>query len=55
MGVFIYLQPVVATIFAILVGTDTLSALRVGAACMIFIGVFLSTRKPKKANLPEHV
>lgn len=52
-GVFIYLQPVVATIFAILVGADTLNALRVGAAGMIFIGVFLSTRKPKKANLPE--
>ncbi|SDW51813.1 DMT family transporter [Aequorivita viscosa] len=46
-GVFIYLQPVVATIFAILVGADTLNALRVGAACMIFLGVFLSTRKPK--------
>lgn len=46
-GVFIYLQPVVATIFAIMAGADTLNALRVGAACMIFIGVFLSTRKPK--------
>lgn len=50
-GVFIYLQPVVATIFAILVGADTLSALRIGAASLIFIGVFLSTRKPKKAKL----
>lgn len=50
-GVFIYLQPVVATIFAILVGADTLSALRVGAAGLIFMGVFLSTRKPKKVNL----
>ena len=46
-GVFIYLQPVVATIFAIMAGADTLNALRVGAACMIFMGVFLSTRKPK--------
>ena len=46
-GVFIYLQPVVATIFAILAGADTLNALRLGAACLIFIGVFLSTRKPK--------
>lgn len=54
-GVFIYLQPVVATIFAILVGADTLSALRVGAACLIFVGVFLSTRKSKKINLPEQV
>lgn len=46
-GVFIYLQPLVATIFAILAGADTLNALRIGAACLIFMGVFLSTRKPK--------
>jgi drug/metabolite transporter (DMT)-like permease len=47
-GVFIYLQPVVATIFAILAGADTLNAIRIGAAAMIFMGVYLSTRKPKK-------
>ncbi|MCG2417561.1 DMT family transporter [Aequorivita sp. F47161] len=47
-GVFIYLQPVVATVFAILVGADTINALRVGAAALIFMGVYLSTRKPKK-------
>lgn len=46
-GVFIYLQPVVATIFAVLVGADMINALRIGAACLIFVGVFLSTRKPK--------
>lgn len=50
-GVFIYLQPVVATVFAILVGADTLNALRIGAAALIFLGVYLSTRKPKKSNL----
>lgn len=50
-GVFIYLQPVVATTFAILVGADTLDALRIGAACLIFMGVFLSTRKPKNKKL----
>ncbi len=54
-GVFIYLQPLVATIFAILMGADSLNALRVGAACMIFMGVFLSTRKPRKVKLPEQV
>ncbi len=46
-GVFIYLQPVVATTFAVLVGADMINALRIGAACLIFVGVFLSTRKPK--------
>lgn len=47
-GVFIYLQPVIATVFAVLVGADTINALRIGAAALIFLGVYLSTRKPKK-------
>lgn len=54
-GVFIYLQPVVATIFAIMVGADSLDVLRIGAASLIFMGVFLSTRKPKKPTLTNQV
>lgn len=46
-GVFIYLQPLVATTFAILVGADSLTVLRIGAATLIFLGVFLSTKKAK--------
>ena len=46
-GAFIYLQPLIAAIFAILVGADQLSTLRVGAALLIFLGVFLSTRRNK--------
>ncbi len=46
-GAFIYLQPIIAATFAILVGADQLTALRVGAAALIFLGVYLSTRKPK--------
>lgn len=48
-GAFIYLQPVLATLFAVLAQADTLTPLRIGAAALIFTGVFLSTRKPKKA------
>jgi len=44
-GAFIYLQPVIAALFALAVGSDSLSPLRVGAAALIFLGVFLSTRK----------
>lgn len=46
-GAFIYLQPVLATSFAIFMGADTLTTLRIGAAALIFLGVFLSTRKSK--------
>ena len=48
-GAFIYLQPVIAALFAVLVGADSLTALRIGAAALIFLGVYLSTLKhPKK-------
>lgn len=48
-GAFMYLQPLVAALFAILVGSDSLTPLRLLAAAFIFLGVFLSTRKKKKA------
>jgi len=48
-GAFIYLQPLIAAIFAILAGADNLTPLRIFAASLIFIGVFLSTRKPKNS------
>lgn len=51
-GVFMYLQPLVAVGYAILVGADSLSTVRIIAASLIFTGVFLSTRKPKKAINP---
>jgi drug/metabolite transporter (DMT)-like permease len=48
-GAFIYLQPVLAAFFAILLGADRLNPLLVGAAALIFLGVFLSTRSAKKS------
>ena len=49
-GAFIYLQPLLAVFFAILLGADTLTPIRVGAAALIFLGVFLSTRKKKEVE-----
>lgn len=46
-GVFMYLQPLLATVFAISMGADTLTSIRIMAAILIFTGVFLSTRKKK--------
>jgi len=46
-GVFMYLQPLIAAIFAVLVGADTLTTLKIVAAALIFLGVFLTTRKKK--------
>ncbi len=44
-AVFIYLQPVFATIFAISVGKDELSFVKIISAILIFIGVYLVTQK----------
>ncbi len=42
-AVFIYLQPVFATIFAISVGKDELSFVKIISAILIFVGVYLVT------------
>lgn len=46
-GVFIYLQPLIAGIFAVVVGADKLSVIKIIAALIIFTGVYLVSRKPK--------
>lgn len=47
-SVFIYLQPVIATVFALIVGSDSLSLIKIGATLLIFCGVYLVTKQPKK-------
>ncbi len=44
-SVFIYLQPVIATIFALIVGSDSLNLIKIGATLLIFSGVYLVTRQ----------
>jgi drug/metabolite transporter (DMT)-like permease len=46
-GVFIYLQPVIAGIFAIVMGVDAISPVKIIAMLLIFSGVYLVTKKPK--------
>lgn len=44
-GAFIYLQPLLAAAIAIMLGADTLTPIRVIGAILIFIGVYLSTKR----------
>lgn len=46
-GVFIYLQPVIAGVFAIVMGVDIVSPVKIIAMLLIFSGVYLVTKKPK--------
>lgn len=44
-GIFMYLQPIIGILYAILVGVDKLNALKIGAALLIFSGVYLVSKK----------
>ena len=49
-AVFIYLQPLFATIFAIGLGKDSISVVKFLAALLIFTGVYLVTQTKKERN-----
>lgn len=44
-SVFIYLQPVIATVYALIVGSDSLSLVKICATLFIFFGVYLVTKQ----------
>jgi len=46
-GVFMYLQPPIAIVYAIIVGSDSLNFVKAVAAILIFVGVYLVSKKPK--------
>lgn len=48
LGVFIYIQPVIAIAFAIITGADELNFIKVIAGILVFLGVFIVSRKPPR-------
>lgn len=48
LSIFIYLQPVIASTYALIVGSDSLNLIKVSASLLIFVGVYLVTRKPRE-------
>ena len=49
-SVFIYLQPVIATIYALIVGSDSLNPVKICATLLIFLGVYLVTKQVEKSS-----
>ena len=43
---FVYVQPIIAGVFAIMMGSDRLSTIKVLAAGLIFLGVYLVSKNP---------
>lgn len=46
-GIFIYTQPIIATLHSVWLGKDTITWVLAGCALMIFTGVFMVSRKNK--------
>lgn len=44
---FVYIQPIIAAIFALIIGSDHINSVKIIAATLIFFGVYLVTKKPK--------
>lgn len=47
-GFYVYFQPLIATAAAILLGEDTIDAIKIGSAVLLFLGVYY-VNKPSKA------
>jgi drug/metabolite transporter (DMT)-like permease len=50
---YIYLQPLLATIFALFIGSDSLDPIKVLSGMAIFVGVFLVSMRPRSESLVE--
>lgn len=50
LSIFIYLQPVIASTYALIVGSDSLNSIKILATGLIFIGVYLVTKKPRELS-----
>lgn len=44
---FIYVQPLIGILYAVITGRDSLTAVKLAAACLVLLGVYLVSRKPK--------
>lgn len=47
-GAFIYLQPIIAIVYALWVGADTLTVIKLGACLLVFGGVYMVSIRPKE-------
>ncbi len=47
-GVYIYIQPIITTIYAVFLQVEDLSLIKLLSAMMIFAGVYLSSKKTKR-------
>lgn len=44
---FIYVQPLIGILYAVATGQDSLTTVKILGACLVLLGVYLASRKPK--------
>ncbi len=44
---FIYVQPLIGILYAVATGQDNLTTVKILAACLVLLGVYLASRRPK--------
>ena len=44
---FVYLQPLIGILYAVFSGKDTLTGVKILAACLVLLGVYLVSKRPK--------
>jgi drug/metabolite transporter (DMT)-like permease len=47
LSAFVYVQPLIGILYALATGKDTLTTIKIVAAALVFIGVYLSSRKTR--------
>jgi len=47
LSAFVYVQPLMGILYATATGKDTLTTIKIVAACLVLVGVYLASRKPK--------
>tara|TARA_Y100000815_G_scaffold265674_1_gene282877 strand:- start:101 stop:1000 length:900 start_codon:yes stop_codon:yes gene_type:complete len=45
---FVYVQPLIGILFALITGQDRLTTVKIVAACFVFVGVYLASKNPKR-------
>ena len=57
LSAFIYVQPLIGISYAVITGQDSLSKVKILAACLVLLGVYLASRKPRdqKSNFSNKI
>lgn len=48
LSAFVYVQPLVGITYAVFTGQDTITTVKIIAACFVLVGVYLSSKRPKR-------